>query len=50
VVKTVSTTQTWFSPNRDNSDQVCDKSIAKQIGARQTETISEDGKTITGLY
>ncbi len=30
---------TWLFPNRDGSAHVCEKSITKQVGGRQTETI-----------
>jgi len=39
VLREFSTSDTWLFPNRDNSDHVCDKSITKQIGGRQTTTI-----------
>ena len=31
--------ETWMFPNRDNSSHVCEKSITKQLGGRQTTTI-----------
>ncbi len=38
-LKEFSTNEVWLFPNRDGSSHVCDKSITKQIGGRQTETI-----------
>lgn len=44
------TSETWLFPNRDNSNHVCDKSITKQIGSRQSEIIysnrPKDSKTL----
>ena len=34
-----STNNTWIFSNRDGTSHVCEKSITKQIGGRQTETI-----------
>jgi integrase len=31
--------ETWIFPNRDSSTHVCEKSITKQIGGRQTDNI-----------
>jgi len=39
LLKTISSSQRWLFPNRDHSDHVCDKSITRQIGGRQTEII-----------
>ncbi len=38
-LKAVAQSDTWIFPNRDNSSHVCEKSITKQIGGRQTENI-----------
>jgi integrase len=38
-LKTIASSDTWIFPNRDNSSHVCDKSITKQIGGRQSEEI-----------
>ncbi|ASF45473.1 tyrosine-type recombinase/integrase [Methylovulum psychrotolerans] len=38
-LKSLSGSETWLFPNRDNSDHVCDKSITKQIDGRQTKII-----------
>jgi integrase len=39
LLKLIAKSETWIFPNRDNSSHVCEKSITKQIGGRQTETI-----------
>ena len=39
ILKTIASSDTWIFPNRDNSTHVCDKSITKQIGGRQSEEI-----------
>ena len=39
VLKSLATSDTWFFPNRDNSSHVCEKSITKQVGGRQSEAI-----------
>jgi integrase len=39
ILKTIASSDTWIFPNRDNSSHVCDKSITKQIGGRQSEEI-----------
>jgi len=36
-LKSLSGSETWLFPNRDNSDHVCDKSITKQIDGRQVK-------------
>ena len=38
-LKQIAQSETWIYPNRDNSDQVCDKSITVQITGRQAITI-----------
>lgn len=38
-LKHIAKNETWIFPNRDNSSHVCEKSITKQIGGRQTTTI-----------
>ena len=38
-LKSIAKSETWIFANRDNSSHVCEKSITKQIGGRQTETI-----------
>ena len=38
-LKEFSTHETWVFPNRNGSNHVCEKSITKQIGGRQTENI-----------
>ena len=38
-LKNVAQNDTWMFPNRDGSSHVCEKSITKQIGGRQTENI-----------
>ncbi len=38
-LKSLSGSETWLFPNRDNSDHVCDKSITKQIDGRQAKII-----------
>ncbi len=38
-LKAMAQSDTWIFPNRDNSNHVCEKSITKQIGGRQTENI-----------
>jgi integrase len=39
ILKIIASSDTWIFPNRDNSTHVCDKSITKQIGGRQSEEI-----------
>ena len=39
VLKSLATSDSWFFPNRDNSSHVCEKSITKQVGGRQSEAI-----------
>lgn len=39
VLKLIAKNQIWIFPNRDNSTHVCEKSITKQIGGRQTTTV-----------
>ncbi len=39
VLTNVASHDVWLFPNRDGSSHVCEKSITKQIGGRQTETI-----------
>ena len=39
LLKQIAKSETWVFPNRDNSSHVCEKSITKQIGGRQTTTI-----------
>jgi integrase len=39
LLKLIAKSETWIFPNRDNSSHVCEKSITKQIGGRQTTTI-----------
>lgn len=39
MLRNVTTNNTWFFPNRNGSMHVCEKSITKQIGGRQSETI-----------
>lgn len=39
ILKNVSQSDTWIFPNRDSSSHVCEKSITKQVGGRQTESI-----------
>lgn len=38
-LKATAQSDTWIFPNRDNSSHVCEKSITKQVGGRQTENI-----------
>lgn len=37
ILKNVSQSDIWIFPNRDSSSHVCEKSITKQIGGRQTD-------------
>ncbi|MCX7067680.1 MAG: site-specific integrase [Methylococcales bacterium] len=37
--KLIAKSETWVFANRDNSTHVCEKSITKQVGGRQTTTI-----------
>jgi integrase len=39
VLKSLATSNIWLFPNRDNSSHVCEKSITKQVGCRQSTTI-----------
>ena len=39
LLKLIAKNSTWIFPNRDNSTHVCEKSITKQIGGRQTDSI-----------
>jgi integrase len=39
ILKSLTTNYTWIFLNRDNSSHVCEKSITKQVGGRQTSTI-----------
>jgi integrase len=39
LLRAMAQSDTWIFPNRDNSNHVCEKSITKQIGGRQTENI-----------
>jgi integrase len=39
VLKSLATSDTWLFPNRDNSSNVCENSITKQVGGRQSITI-----------
>jgi integrase len=39
LLKLIAKSETWVFPNRDDSTHVCEKSITKQIGGRQTTTI-----------
>ena len=39
LLKLIAKSETWIFPNRDDSTHVCEKSITKQIGGRQTTTI-----------
>ncbi len=38
-LKDIAQSDTWIFPNRGNANHVCEKSITKQIGGRQTENI-----------
>jgi integrase len=38
-LKVMAQSDTWLFPNRDNSSHVCEKSITKQIGGRQSAPI-----------
>jgi len=37
LLKVVAQCETWIFPNRDNTNHVCEKSITKQVGGRQSE-------------
>jgi len=39
ILKHVAQNDIWIFPNRDRSSHVCDKSITKQVGGRQTTSI-----------
>ena len=39
ILTSFATNDTWLFPNRDGSSHVCEKSITKQVGGRQTENI-----------
>lgn len=39
ILISVASNDTWLFPNRDDSSHVCDKSITKQVGSRQSENI-----------
>lgn len=39
ILRNITISNTWLFPNRNGSMHVCDKSITKQIGGRQSETI-----------
>lgn len=39
VLKHVASHDVWLFPNRDGSSHVCDKSITKQVGGRQSDNI-----------
>ena len=39
ILTSFATNDTWLFPNRDRSSHVCEKSITKQVGGRQTENI-----------
>jgi integrase len=39
VLKDVAQSDTWIFPNRDGSSHVCEKSITKQVGGRQSKNI-----------
>ncbi len=39
ILTSFATNDVWLFPNRDGSSHVCEKSITKQVGGRQTENI-----------
>lgn len=39
ILRSMATSDTWLFPNRDNSSHVCEKSITKQVGGRQSAAI-----------
>jgi integrase len=38
-LKGIASNDTWIFPNRDNTSHVCEKSITRQVGGRQSENI-----------
>lgn len=39
LLQLIAKSETWIFPNRDNSNHVCEKSITRQIGGRQSDAV-----------